>query len=168
MPSPERIQAFFNPTSKMFADFKGKEHRDFARSVLREAFASSKWADLGMPDSQYAMEALDTMQYISERWAASGKAPTIEQAKEFGEIAKRAVDSISDELTQEARALAADFARESGGGRAARSERGGNSLNIPADRQVKMMQVENRNDLTREQKSTIIGQILRGERDNKP
>jgi len=122
MPSPERIQAFYSPTSQLYTPLSGKEHRQFARSVLLDAFASSEWSDLGFPDSQYAMDALDAMQKMSERWTASGVAPTMAQTKEFREIAKRAVESINDELNQEARALRAEYNREEGGGRAARSE----------------------------------------------
>lgn len=128
MPSPERIQAFYNPSRKdLFSiGLKANEnpHRQFARSVLQDAFASSEWSDLGLPDSQYAMDALDTMQKIAERWAASGKAPTIAQTTEFREIAKRAVNSINDELRQEAKYLAAEYLRErdNGMGRSARSE----------------------------------------------
>lgn len=127
MPAPERIQAYYSPTSQLFANFTGREHRDFARSVLRDAFASSKWQELGMPDSQYAMDALDTMQKMAERWAASGKAPTMAETREFREIAKRAVQSMNYELDQEARALAADAAREFGGSRA-QSEVGGRGV----------------------------------------
>ena len=124
MPSPERIQAFYSPTSQLYTPLSGKEHRQFARSVLLDAFASSEWSDLGFPDSQYAMDALDAMQKMSERWTASGKAPTMAETTEFREIAKRAVESMNDELNQEARALRAEYNREEGGGRAARSEAG--------------------------------------------
>jgi hypothetical protein len=125
MPSPERIQAFYSPTSQLYTPLAGKEHRQFARSVLQDAFASSVWSELGMPDSQYAMDALDAMQKMSEKWTASGQAPTMAQTREFREIAKRAVQSMTDELNQEARALRAEYNREEGGGRSARSEAGG-------------------------------------------
>jgi len=126
MPSPERIQAFYSPTSQLYTPLSGKEHRQFARSVLLDAFASSEWSDLGLPDSQYAMDALDAMQKMSERWTASGVAPTMAQTTEFREIAKRAVKSMNDELRQEAKYLAAEYLRErdNGMGRAARSEAG--------------------------------------------
>lgn len=127
MPSVGSIQGQYNPTSQLFANYTGKEHRDFARSVLRDAFATSKWSELSMPDSQYAMDALDTMQRMAERWTAAGKEPTTAEVKEFREIAKRAVESMNDELDQEARALRADFAREFGGSRA-QSEGGGGGV----------------------------------------
>lgn len=132
MPSPERIQAFFSSASQTYANFSGKkEHRQFARSVLQDAFASSEWSELGLPDSQYAMDALDTMQKIAQRWTDSGQAPTMAQTKEFREIAKRAVESMNDELNQESRALRAEYNREEGGGRAARSEAGGGTPTQP-------------------------------------
>jgi hypothetical protein len=131
MPSPERIQAFYSPASQLYTPLKGKEHRQFARSVLQDAFASSEYSELGLPDSQYAMDALDTMQKMSERWTASGEAPTMAQTKEFRDIAKRAVKSMTDELNQEARALRADFDAFDGGGRAARSEAGGRTPTQP-------------------------------------
>ena len=132
MPSPERIQSFYSPTSQSFIGYsKAKEHRQFARSVLQDAFASSEYAELGLPDSQYAMDALDAMQGMAERWAASGKAPTMAQTTEFREIAKRAVASMTDELNQEARALRAEYNREEGGGRTARSEAGGGTPTQP-------------------------------------
>lgn len=139
MPSPERIQSFYSPTSQAFIGYsKAKEHRQFARSVLQDAFASSEYAELGLPDSQYAMDALDAMQGMAERWAASGKAPTMAQTTEFREIAKQAVRSMTDELNQEAKAMAAEFQRvteeynrANGGGRAARSEMGGGTPTQP-------------------------------------
>lgn len=131
MPSPERIQAFYSPTSQLYTPLSGKEHRQFARSVLLDAFASSEWADLGLPDSQYAMDALDAMQKMSERWTAAGVAPTMAQTKEFREIAKRAVKSMNDELNQEARALRDEYNSLEGGGRAARSELGGRTPTQP-------------------------------------
>ena len=133
MPSPERIQAFYSPTSQLYTPLSGREHRQFARSVLQDAFASSTWAELGLPDSQYAMDALDAMQKMSERWTASGQAPTMAQTTEFREIAKRAVKSMTDELNQEAKYLAAEYIRErdNGMGRAARSEVGGGTPTQP-------------------------------------
>jgi hypothetical protein len=77
------------------------------------------------------MDALDAMQGMAERWAASGKAPTMAQTTEFREIAKQAVRSMTDELNQEARALRAEYNRANGGGRAARSEMGGGTPTQP-------------------------------------
>ena len=133
----ERIQAFYNPDRKDLFSIGLKanvnEHRQFARSVLQDAFASSPYSELGLPDSQYAMDALDTMQGMAERWAKSGKAPSMAEAKEFREIAKRAVQSMNDELSQEAKYLAAEYLRErdNGMGRSARSEAGGGTPTQP-------------------------------------
>jgi hypothetical protein len=91
---------------------KSKEHRLYARSVLADAFAASEWSELGMPDSQYAMDALDAMQKMSERWTASGLMPSLNEAKEFRDIAVQAVNSMDEEMNQEARALRIEYLRE--------------------------------------------------------
>jgi len=126
MPSPSRIQSSYNMYGEMNSrngmSATSKEHRQFARGVLLDAFASSEWSDLGMPDSQYAMDALDAMENMSKEWTKSGLGPQLSEAKEFTEIAKRAVESMDEELNQEARALLAEYKREEGAGRVARSE----------------------------------------------
>lgn len=110
---------------KAYNPMDGKEHRQLARSVLLDAFSKSEWSSLGLPDSLYARDALDAMQKMSENWTASNKAPTKEGMKEFRQIAQSAVDSIIDELNQEAAYLRAEYIRERDnniGGSRARSE----------------------------------------------
>ena len=89
-----------------------KEHRKYARGVLADAFASSEWSELGMPDSRYAMDALDAMQKMSQKWTESGMMPSLNEAKEFRDIAVQAVKSMDDEMNQEARALRMEYLRE--------------------------------------------------------
>lgn len=88
--------------------------RQDAKNQITAIFEkTSPFAGLGLPDSPYVMDALDTMQKIAQGWVDKGQGktpitPTTREVQEYKSIARRVVEQVNNDFRQEARYLRGD------------------------------------------------------------
>ena len=85
----------------------GKESRSLASFYLKEAYnGRSKYAEVTdgeVPDSPYAMDALDTLQNMGAKWILENRQPSGAESKEYMQILHRAIESIDDQTKRDIR-----------------------------------------------------------------
>jgi hypothetical protein len=101
------------PTGTSGERYVGKQARKIATDLLNEAYVErSKYAkDLERdkaPDSPYAMDALDALQKMGEKWVSQEDNPSGRESVAYMDIIKRTVEALDYETKRELNDLARD------------------------------------------------------------